>query len=704
MKKILSVCIVLMVIIGCKKQEVKVSPTLSSVTSSATITSTSATISGNITDDGGDPITARGVVYGTNPNPTIADGKTTDGSGIGNFTSIISGLIPGKTYYFRTYATNSIGTGYGEQITLSTPAVLSTITTTAASAITSTTATSGGNITNDGGSPITARGVCWGTAANPTTALTTKTTDATGTGTFTSAITGLTPGTTYYVRAYATNSIGTSYGDQITIASTAVLATITTTAASSITAISATSGGSITTDGGSAVTAKGVCWNTAQTPTIANGKTTDGTGTATFTSALAGLTPNTTYYIRAYATNGIGTAYGNQISITTTTALPTVGTNSIGSITATTASGGGNVTLDGGATVTARGICWSTNTNPTIALTTKTSDGTGLGIFNSAITGLAPATTYYVRAYATNSVGTNYGTQFTFTTLASLPTVTTASLTNITSISATGGGNVTSDGGATVTARGLCWGTSQTPTINDSKLLLGSGPGSFTGSITGLNAGVVYYVRAFATNSAGTSYGIATSVNGLTADINNLIPQAYIDELVRLGMPINGGVTPPNVNFIFNVTPFVLKSTNIPDDYSIGYQFWDKRIQFSQQDNSKLTLKVEFVSSGGVEVTTSIGSFIVGSGNNFTVFSKLSAVGSNGKDVITVQIFSGTVESNSVKNLYNGLLMVDNGGNTDKIENGQARIIYDSDGTSEKVSTLKSAHLVRILTPSDAKK
>jgi len=704
MKKILAVLILIMVLIGCKKQEVKVAPTLTSVTSSATITSTSATITGNITDDGGDPITARGVVYGTNPNPTIADGKTTDGSGIGTFTSIISGLIPGKTYYFRTYATNSIGTGYGEQITLNTPAVLSTITTTAASAITSTTATSGGNITNDGGSPITARGVCWGTAANPTIALSTKTTDGTGTGTFTSAITGLTPGVTYYAKAYATNSIGTAYGDQITISAMAIAPTVTTTSASAITAISATSGGTITSDGGSAITAKGVCWNTAQTPTIANAKTTDGTGTATFTSALANLMPNTTYYIRAYATNSIGTSYGAQISITTTTALATVATNSIGSITATTASGGGNVTLDGGATVTARGICWSTSTNPTIALTTKTSDGTGLGIFTSAITGLSPATTYYVRAYATNSVGTNYGTQFTFTTLASLPTVTTASLTNITSISATGGGNVTSDGGATVTARGLCWGTSQTPTINDSKLVLGSGLGSFTGSITGLTAGVVYYVRAYATNSAGTAYGIATSVNGLTADINNLIPQAYIDELVRLGMPINGGVNPPNVNFIFNVTPFVLKSTNIPDDYSIGYQFWDKRIQFSQQDNSKLTLKVEFVSSGGQEVTTSIGSFIVGSGNNFTVFSKLTAVGSNGKDVITVQIFSGTVETNSVKNLYNGLLMVDNGGNTDKIENGQARIIYDSDGTSEKVSTFKSAHLTRILTPDDAKK
>jgi len=99
-----------MVLIGCKKQVVKVAPSINSVPSTSSISGTTATIGGSISADGGDPITARGVVYGLNPNPTISDSKTSDGTGIGSFSSIVSGLAPGKTYYFRTYATNSIGT------------------------------------------------------------------------------------------------------------------------------------------------------------------------------------------------------------------------------------------------------------------------------------------------------------------------------------------------------------------------------------------------------------------------------------------------------------------------------------------------------------------------------------------------------------------------------------------------------------------
>lgn len=95
--------------------------------------------------------------------------------------------------------------------------------------------------------------------------------------------------------------------------------------------------------------------------------------------------------------------------------LPTVTTTAISNIQRTTASGGGNVSSDGGATVTARGVCWSTSSNPTTA-NSKTTDGSGTGSFTSSITGLLPNTTYYVRAYATNSVGTAYGANETFKT------------------------------------------------------------------------------------------------------------------------------------------------------------------------------------------------------------------------------------------------------------------------------------------------
>ncbi len=95
--------------------------------------------------------------------------------------------------------------------------------------------------------------------------------------------------------------------------------------------------------------------------------------------------------------------------------IPTVLTTAVSSITTNSASGGGSVTSDNGASVTARGVCWNTSSNPTIA-DSNTTDGTGTGSFMSSITGLSTATTYSIRAYATNSAGTAYGGGLSFTT------------------------------------------------------------------------------------------------------------------------------------------------------------------------------------------------------------------------------------------------------------------------------------------------
>jgi len=206
------------------------------------------------------------------------------------------------------------------------PAALPTVTSTLAiSNISYTTASSGGSISIDGGAAVSARGVCWSTSINPTIALSTKTIDGSGIGSFTSSITGLVGGTTYYVRGYATNSVGTAYGNQVVFTATALtLATLTTTAISAITNSTASSGGSISLDGGAAVTARGVCWSTSSNPTaVLSTKTIDGSGTGSFTSSITGLLAATTYYVRAYATNSVGTAYGNQV-VFTTTATPAI--------------------------------------------------------------------------------------------------------------------------------------------------------------------------------------------------------------------------------------------------------------------------------------------------------------------------------------------------------------------------------------------
>jgi uncharacterized protein (TIGR02145 family) len=197
----------------------------------------------------------------------------------------------------------------------------------------------------------------------------------------------------------------------------ATLPAISTNAPGDIAPNSAKSGGNISSDGGAQITARGIVWSTSPNPTISlSTKTTDGSGTGSFSSTLTGLTSNTLYYVRAYATNSVGTAYGNEVSFTTVANLPVLTTNSVRDVTSTTATSGGNITSDGGSGVTARGVVWNTSTNPTISLPTKTSNGSGIGAFNAGITGLAPNITYYVRAYATNSAGTGYGNEVTFTT------------------------------------------------------------------------------------------------------------------------------------------------------------------------------------------------------------------------------------------------------------------------------------------------
>ncbi|WP_288983722.1 hypothetical protein [uncultured Flavobacterium sp.] len=197
-----------------------------------------------------------------------------------------------------------------------------TVTSVAASAVTGTTVTAGGNVTAEGTTSVTERGICYSTSSNPTTN-STKVTSGTGGGAFSVNITGLSNSTTYYFRAYAINSIGTSYGAQKSFTTvSANLPIVTTTDISIITNTSAVSGGNVTSQGGSSVTSRGICYGLTANPTIANSIVATGSGTGSFTSSLTGLTINTKYYVRAYATNSSGTAYGNNIEFNTTNVIP----------------------------------------------------------------------------------------------------------------------------------------------------------------------------------------------------------------------------------------------------------------------------------------------------------------------------------------------------------------------------------------------
>ena len=211
-----------------------------------------------------------------------------------------------------------------------------------------------------------------------------------------------------------------------------------------------------------------------------------------------------------------GTSYGNQVIFNSLQLnLPTVTTTAISGISTTSATGGGNIIDDGGSLITAKGICWSTTTNPTIS-DNKTIDGSGTGSYFSIIGNLTLSRTYYVRAYAINNLGTSYGSEFSFTTAASMPLFsvpivgTKTEVKPITATTATSGGYISNDGGSVVTTRGVCWGSSQNPTIaNNVSNDGGTGTGFFSSSVSGLlGCGGTYYLRAYATNSSGKLWRI----------------------------------------------------------------------------------------------------------------------------------------------------------------------------------------------------
>lgn len=291
------------------------------------------------------------------------------------------------------------------------------------------------------------------------------------------------------------------------------LAQLNTSVINDITVKTAKGGGTIIFDGGSSISACGLCWDLDQNPTVNNFKTIDTLQNGTFNSRLKDLISDTIYYVRAYAVNGAGIAYGNEISFRTSKkTLPIVNTKDVSEITSGSLKVEAEIISNGDGEISACGFCWDMNENPMIT-GNKSSETITQDKFISLIDGLIPETTYYIRAYITNEVGTAYGNTIV------IKTVPVADLSEITisasTFSLTANVNVNSDYGTEITERGFCWGMNENPTKNHNFAISNKGIGSYSYKIAKLNSSTQYYVRAYAQNKYGIIYGNSKSIKTL---------------------------------------------------------------------------------------------------------------------------------------------------------------------------------------------
>ena len=276
----------------------------------------------------------------------------------------IGNLEPETKYYYCAWLfLNSTQYEFGDIKEFETIApTTATVTTNPITQVQTSSAVAGGCVKDDGGASVTERGVVYSLSKEPTTS-NYKVKSGSGIGEFTCNLTNLRDNAIYYVRAYAINKKGTVYGEERYFTTKEItLPSIYTSNVTDISYTSASISGNVTDDGNAEVTERGVVYSKTQNPTTSNTKKRNGSGTGSFTCNLTDLQDGVTYYVRAYATNLKGTAYGEEKSFTTKTInLPTVSTTNTNNISYTSATVGGNISNDGGANVTERGIVYSTS-------------------------------------------------------------------------------------------------------------------------------------------------------------------------------------------------------------------------------------------------------------------------------------------------------------------------------------------------------
>lgn len=277
----------------------------------ADVAYTTVTLNGSVVYIGGAPVAAKGFCYDTVMHPTMESNMVNCGSGSGSFSTNLLNLKSSTTYFVRAYATNMWGTNYGEELSFTTLVEHApSVEILPASEISYTSFVCNGDVTDSGSYSVTARGFCWSTEPDPV--MTGEHLHVgNGAGVFSALLADMQPETTFYVRAYAVNAAGVTYSTPITVSTLAP--TIPTVSTDTVNGYNECTG-TVLADGNAPVTQRGFCYDTLPSPTLANGVVlADGSGLGEFTATLTGLPVGKLYFIRAFATNAKGTAYGNQI-------------------------------------------------------------------------------------------------------------------------------------------------------------------------------------------------------------------------------------------------------------------------------------------------------------------------------------------------------------------------------------------------------